>query len=83
MTEVQTDKAKAGRTRPNDVIDRDESVFKSLYDNGPATRAQLAERLKLDGKAVYLSLFRLRKSGRITRQSGDDRTQVWQVVKAA
>lgn len=82
MTEAKTE-SKVGRTRPTDVIDRDEQVFKSLYDAGPATRAQLAERLKLDGKAVYLSLFRLRKSGRVTRESGDDRTQVWQVVKAA
>lgn len=71
-----------GRPRPQEAIERDELVYAAVRDmNGPATRETLATATGLDGGLIYLSLYRLRKSNRVTR-THDNGQHVWVVVDA-
>lgn len=58
-----TEAATRGRPRPNETVERDEQVFAALTE--PKTRETLATELSLESKRVYLSLYRLRRDGRI------------------
>lgn len=80
MTEpVETDNARRGRPRPQATIDRDNLVFDALTE--PMTKAALAEKMSLPASEVYLSLYRLRKDGRVARgASGNGRD--WSRVEA-
>jgi len=71
--------ARRGRPRPEHTIAQDEKVFAAL--TGPKTRAQLTTDTELGPNQVYLSLYRLKRDGRIvrTRQGGD---HVWAHVSA-
>lgn len=80
MTEAATEAAtRRGRPRPAETIDRDEKVFAALRDGGPKTKSQLADATGLTGNAVYLSLFRLSRDGRIERGAEGDQRHVWRV----
>ena len=73
MTEAAvTEEAVAakGRPRPTETLERDEQVFAALGE--PKTRETLATELGLEPKLIYLSLYRLRKDGRVVgaRQDG-------------
>jgi site-specific DNA-cytosine methylase len=66
MTETtQVDASRRGRPRSVDTIQRDELIFEALET--PATREQLVERTGHTKSEVYLSLHRLRNSGRVER----------------
>jgi hypothetical protein len=68
-----------GRPRPDTTVQRDEQVLAQITE--PRTRGQLAELTGLETKAVYLSLHRLQRDGRITRtRSGAD--HVWTRAEA-
>lgn len=54
-------------TRPPAVAARDESVFTLLKEQGSMTRNQIADTLNLSRSLIYLSLDRLRTSGRAKR----------------
>lgn len=60
MTEVRRPR---GRPRPDETIERDEVVLKTLREQGPKTRNELADMLGMDDQLpkVYLSLNRLRQ----------------------
>lgn len=82
MTEPAPETAPAprrGRPRPDHTIAQDEKVFAAI--TGPMTRAQLATATELGPNQVYLSLYRLKRDGRIvrTRQGGE---HVWAHVAA-
>ena len=78
MSEETGETASRGRPRPGETIERDEKVLAHLQGAGPQTRAQVATALELEGKFVYLSLYRLHKAGAITRSGA-----TWAVVTAA
>jgi predicted Rossmann fold nucleotide-binding protein DprA/Smf involved in DNA uptake len=68
-TEVATAEAtdtKRGRPRPQATIDRDNTVLAAIGD-APKTKAELVEATGLPGNEVYLSLYRLKRDGRITK----------------
>lgn len=58
-----------GRPRPSDTIERDEQVFNVLTE--PKSRETIAAELNMAPKLVYLSLYRLRKTGRVNRERVD------------
>lgn len=66
--------AQRGRPRPTDTLERDERVFAALTE--PKTREALVAEFvsteaPLDSKLVYLSLYRLRRDGRIKGERVD------------
>lgn len=67
MTEPEAPAEKRGRPRPEATIERDKKVLEHLNAVGPQTRKQIAEGLQLEGKEVYLSLYRLNRDGLILR----------------
>jgi len=69
MTDTTTE-AKRGRPRPQDVIDRDDVVLKAIAKDG-STNAELAEATGLAKNEVYLSVFRLRRDGKIVASEAD------------
>jgi len=80
---VVDDKPKAGRGRPRsaDVKERDERVYGVVVEAKVGiTRAQLEDTLVLTGNDAYMSLFRLRKEGRIERRRADGEHK-WFVVE--
>jgi predicted ArsR family transcriptional regulator len=64
MTE---EKRGRGRPRPTSTIERDEQVFLTLHNNGPTSRAQIAEWLGVNVNVIYLSLTRLRTAQRVEK----------------
>jgi hypothetical protein len=81
MTEAPVTEAtetRKGRPRPSDTIERDQRVFDTLTE--PLTREGLSERLAMEPKLVYLSLWRLRRDGRVVRDRRDG-THVWTRVE--
>ncbi len=71
-----------GRPRPQNTIERDESVYRLLHTKGPLTRTQVAEELGCKPSVAYMSLFRLRRDGQVQRAAGstDARTRTWEAV---
>lgn len=63
----ETGSGRRGRPRDPGVIKRDQRVFDALGDGEPKTKSQLAEQLGLEPNTVYLSLWRLHKDERVTR----------------
>lgn len=79
MTEpMSTEKTRRGRPRPQATIDRDNSVYDVL--TRPMTRADLVTATGLKDSEVYLSLHRLRVSGRVARGSGGN-ARIWSRVE--
>lgn len=73
-----------GRPRPEATIARDEQVLSLVAGAGAngMTRSQIADDLQVDGNTAYLSLFRLRQAGKVSRvRNGTD--HVWVVVDTA
>lgn len=67
MTEPEAPAASRGRPRPDATIERDKQVLAHLASTGPQDRAAIAEALKMEGKQVYLSLYRLNRDGAVLR----------------
>lgn len=67
-----------GRPRPEDTIARDEQVLKILQ-SAPSTKVQIAADTGIPESAVYLSLHRLQKTGKITRARAGG-VHMWEVV---
>jgi site-specific DNA-cytosine methylase len=58
-----------GRPRPSETITRDEQVYDWMTaQDGAKTRTEIAEGTELGANFVYLSLYRLRRDGRIKRE---------------
>jgi len=78
-----------GRPRPTEVVDRDQRVLTHMLaqrDEAGAivgqTREQVATALGLEGKQVYLSFYRLKRDGMITKNVGAG-SQLWRAVEPA
>lgn len=76
---VEATDPRRGRPRPQETRDRDEAVFEKLVE--PMTREALVEATGTAPKLVYLSLYRLRRDGRVarTRENG---AHLWSRVPA-
>jgi hypothetical protein len=76
---VEADNAEAngrrGRPRDPGVIERDTRVLEALQPGESKTKSQLAEELGLGPNVVYLSLWRLHKDEKVTRNQ-----RTWQRV---
>jgi len=70
---------KRGRPRPQEVMDRDEAVYAAIAARDGVTSEELSEATGFEKNMVYLSVFRLRKEGRVERQTedGSGRTRRW------
>lgn len=72
MTEPEAPAATGrGRPRPEATIERDKTVLNYLATTGPANRAKIADGLSMEGKQVYLSLYRLNRDGAIVRNGAN------------
>ena len=69
-----------GRPRSPQTIERDERVLKALHASGQLTKEQLVSELQLEPNMVYLSLWRLRRAGRVVRESTTSERHVWRLV---
>ena len=65
-TETTTDGGRRGRPRPPEVEARDLRVVELLTE-GPKTRNQLTEVLGVKPGIAYLSIYRLRREGRVEK----------------
>jgi site-specific DNA-cytosine methylase len=65
-----------GRPRPGNTIDRDAAVYELIAEKGPVSRPQIAEGLGIDGGLAYLSLYRLKRDGKVVKQGN-----LWSVVE--
>jgi hypothetical protein len=72
-----SDTPRRGRPRPQENIDRDERVYDLLAAEGPLTRNEVAEKTGLTASLTYLTLDRLRRSGRVRRCLKEDSSSVW------
>jgi hypothetical protein len=68
-----------GRPRPQENIERDETIYDLLKNRGPKTRNEVAQETGLTHSLTYLALDRLRRSGRVRRCLTDDSGSVWSV----
>lgn len=86
MTETAVETASSprrGRPRPQSTIDRDETTLMKLREagDGGLTRETLAEQLPdVASSLTYLSLFRLRRDGKITRTQVEGK-HVWAAIR--
>lgn len=71
--------ARRGRPRSQETINRDDAVLKALGD-GPLSKEQLVQKLSLKDTHVYLSLWRLRRDGRVEKVSDPDTRHLWRAV---
>lgn len=72
-----------GRPRPAEVVERDQKVIAYLREQknedgtfAGKTRTEVAEALGMGGNEVYLSFYRLKRDGHITR-GGSGASQRW------
>lgn len=70
-----TKKTEATRARLSNAADRDETVHAYLVTRGTSSRNVVAIHFQIKPSEAYLSLFRLRKTGRATK-NGDGWTAV-------
>lgn len=64
-------------TRPEPVRKRDEDVHAYLKEHGMSSRNTIADALGLSRSLTYLSLYRLRETGRAKRCLDERGSQLW------
>jgi predicted Rossmann fold nucleotide-binding protein DprA/Smf involved in DNA uptake len=74
-----TASTRRGRPRSQETIQRDEAVLKTLGE-GPKTKEQLVQELGVKDTHVYLSLWRLRRDGKVEKVADADTRHLWRVV---
>lgn len=72
-------KGRRGRPRSEDALGRDNAVLAALGE-GVKTREQLATEINQPGGLTYLSLYRLRKEGKVQRFEGEGVKRGWQLT---
>lgn len=76
-TAESTEAAKKGRPRPDVTIQQDEQAFNALAGDG-LTKDELATAIGVESNKAYLSLYRLRRDGRIHKTKVAGKTgYVW------
>lgn len=68
-----------GRPRSQETLSRDESVVAALQ-TGSRTKEQLADELGIGPNLVYLSLWRLRRAGRVEKITDGDVRHSWRLT---
>lgn len=68
-----------GRPRSPETIERDARVFAALT-TGPLTKEQLVAELGMRPQLVYLSLWRLKREGRVDRAADGTARHTWQTL---
>ena len=68
-----------GRPRSQETIDRDAAILELLRNDGPLSRRDIAQRLKIVWSQAYLALERLRNQGKVKTCGGSSRAMVWTV----
>lgn len=82
MSEDVATEPRRGRPRSQDTIDRDEAVLAAFPEDGSAiTRKALAEATGQEENKIYLSLYRLKRDGRIQRDR-ESGAHVWKRATA-
>lgn len=64
MTEAAEDTRRRGRPRPQETLERDDRALASLRE-GAKTTEELAAALGVEKSIAYLSVYRLKRDGRI------------------
>jgi len=65
MSTEEDDRPRRGRPRPQDSIDRDRKILELLTEQGPQTRNDVSDSLRISRSLAYLALARLRGKGQI------------------
>lgn len=68
-----------GRPRVKSVVERDESVYRQLTEKGSLQVRDIAEAVGVGRNATYLSLWRLRREGRVAYKR-DGALRLWSAV---
>jgi hypothetical protein len=76
-TESTEQTSRRGRPRSQEAIARDEAVYGTLADGAQLTRNEIAEKLGFAGGLTYLSIYRLRREGRVVRVSDGTTRRAW------
>lgn len=76
MTDTETTRPR-GRPRPDETMDRDDTIEKLLQTRGAMTRNEIADELELTTTLTYLSLDRLRRQGRAKKCAGTGSNTLW------
>lgn len=66
-----------GRPRPDETMDRDDTIEQLLQTRGAMTRNEIAEELNLTTTLTYLALDRLRRQGRAKKCAGTGSNTLW------
>ena len=75
---AETPTAGRGRPRPETTIERDAKVLEYLRgQESGVNRANIVAGTELPGNEVYLSLYRLKRDGKIVRDGG-----TWKIADA-
>lgn len=72
-----------GRPRSQEAIARDEAVFAALDNGAQLTRNEIAEKVGFAGGLTYLSIYRLRREGRVLKVSDGTTRRAWRQVTDA
>jgi predicted transcriptional regulator len=74
-----TERRGPGRPRVPEVVQRDEVVLKHVTSNGPIQVRDIAEALDIKKSSAYLSLWRLRREGKVV-YNREGASRMWAVV---
>lgn len=66
-----------GRPRSQEAMGRDEAVFETLNGGAQLTRNEIAEKVGFTGGLTYLSLYRLKRDGRVVRVADGSTRRAW------
>lgn len=68
---------KKGRPRSEETIERDRKIMQILRAEGPLSRNDLADRMKLTRSLTSIAINRLKAKNKIRRCVGEDGENVW------
>lgn len=81
MAEKTEKKSGAGRPRSTDVIDRDAKALEFIGTQADgATVEEVAKALGVERNSAYLSVWRLKKTGQVAKNTGGSRSPRWTKV---
>lgn len=77
QTETSTSGGRRGRPRSQTAMDRDQQVLDTLANEVHLTRNEIAEKVGFTGGLTYLSLYRLKRDGLVTRVADGTTRRAW------
>lgn len=82
QTETTTG-GRRGRPRSQTAMDRDQRVLDTLTNEVHLTRNEIAEKVGFTGGLTYLSLYRLKRDGLVTRVADGTTRRAWRQTTPA